>query len=313
MEQEQITFLDVTTLPPAEKHPTIFRLFDALEADGILELANDHDPRPLYYQMLAERGNVFSWTYLEQGPVQWRVQIQYRPTATASTTIGDIVRDDYRKALYLKERGIDFCCGGKRSLEEACNEKQLDPVEIRSALDALSVQPGERQLPYDEWPAAFLADHIVQTHHRFVRKTIPDLRFYASKVYRVHGDTHPELRQIADTVQALTQELSAHMEKEERVLFPYIHQLESGGHMHAAFFASVRQPIGMMEMEHEDAGALMAELRRLTDQYTPPADACNSYRLLYQMLKAFEDDLHLHVHLENNILFPKAISLEQMN
>ena len=219
MEQELITFLDVTTLVPAQKHPTIFQLFDNLEPEAILEILNDHDPKPLYYQLLAERGNIFNWSYLEQGPEQWRVQIQKHATAADAPTVGEIARADYRKALLLKERGIDFCCGGKKTLEQACLEKQLDIREVQSALQSLDTRPNDRQMPYEEWTPGFLADYIVQTHHRYIRKTVPDLRFYANKVNRVHGDRHPELQEIDQKVQVLTQELLSHMEEEERVYF----------------------------------------------------------------------------------------------
>jgi regulator of cell morphogenesis and NO signaling len=171
-------------------------------------------------------------------------------------------------------------------------------------------------LPYNEWSLDFLADYIVNTHHTYVRKNLPDIRAYASKVLEVHGKAHPELEKIQPLVEAIAAELIAHMEKEEKVLFPYIKQLVQAKNNHQpnpqSSFGSIENPIKNMENEHEAVGNFVEEIRKFTKNFTLPEDACASYTLWYKMLEEFEEDLHLHIHLENNILFPKAIELEKV-
>lgn len=173
----------------------------------------------------------------------------------------------------------------------------------------------QRPQAYDEWALDFLADYVVATHHAYVKKNLPELRTYSVKVANVHGDAHPELVAIYQLVEAVNEELTQHMMKEENVLFPYIKNLVQAEKTYQApqppHFGSVRNPITMMELEHDTVGKLFDEIRILSDKYTLPEDACGSYTLLYKMLAEFEDDLHIHIHLENNILFPKAITLEK--
>ncbi len=227
------------------------------------------------------------------------------------TTLGQIAAEDMNKALVLKKFGLDFCCGGKRTLAEACAAKNINPAEVVEALEYALPAAASTPLRYREWPLAFLADFIVQTHHAYVRRTLPELVAYATKVARVHGDRHPELLEILQHVRDIDAEMTAHMYKEEQILFPYIKSLDSGKDPAFVPFGSVQAPISMMEMEHEQAGGLMASIRSLSADYTPPEGACGSYRLLFQLLEGFEQDLHTHVHLENNILFPGALALEQ--
>lgn len=307
--------LDVTVLPPQQKHPTIFQRFDALAEGETLNLHNDHDPKPLYYQLLGERGNIFDWTYLEQGPQWWRIAIRKKVVGeSGGETLGELVAKDYRKAQVFRKYGLDFCCGGKKTVKEACATKGLDFTKVEADLQATDRIPDNRQLPYTEWEAPFLTDYIVNTHHAYVRKALPDVQFYARKVARVHGSRHPELIPVLQLVEKIAQEMTSHMVKEEQVLFPYIKALfTSNGELpsQAASFGSVQSPIAMMEAEHEDVGGALEEIRSLTNDYTLPGDACASYSLLYRLLEAFEEDLHLHVHLENNILFPKALDREK--
>lgn len=299
--------LNVTLLEPRQKHPVIFARFDELGAGQSLTIHNDHDPRPLYYQLLGERGNTFSWQYLEQGPEWWKVTITKRAETASGTTLGDIVAKDLRKAEVFKKHGIDFCCGGKKTVAEACAEKGLDAGMLEQELQAATKLPEARPVNYTDWPLDFLADYIVLTHHNYVNRTLPELRTYAEKVLAAHGDRHPELLRINQLVQESCNEMAAHMIKEERILFPYIKQLAAG----KVAMGSVQQPIRMMEMEHEIVGSNLAEISNLSGNFTPPSDACGSYSLFYRLLAEFEADLHLHVHLENNILFPKALILEK--
>lgn len=228
-------------------------------------------------------------------------------------TIGRIVARDFRTAAVFRKYGLDYCCGGGKTLEEACARKGIDATQVAEELRRHHGSSASRGLPYAEWELDFLANYIVNTHHRYVTKALPELEALSSKVMRVHGAHHPELVRIHEIVEAVAAEMTSHMFKEEKVLFPYVIRLaqaRGGGPATSAHFGSVRNPINMMEEEHEQVGAAMEEVRNITDNYTLPEGACTSYRVLYQMLEEFEEDLHLHVHLENNILFPKAVALE---
>jgi regulator of cell morphogenesis and NO signaling len=310
--------LNVTLLEPRQKHPTIFVRFDELTEGESLTIHNDHDPKPLYYQLLGERGNIFTWEYLEQGPESWKVKISKPSSIANEETLGQIVAADLRKAQIFKKYGLDFCCGGKKTVKQACAEKGLDVTKIEQELQQADKMPLSRPLPYGDWSLDFLSDYIVNTHHSYVNKNLPDIKAYAEKVMKVHGAHHPELVRINQLVQEIYAELTAHMAKEEKVLFPYIKELVAANKnttpLHAAHFGSVQTPINMMEMEHEMVGKNLEEIRLLSNNYLLPQDACASYSLLYRLLDEFEEDLHLHIHLENNILFPKALEIEkQMN
>lgn len=307
--------LNVTLLEPKQKHPTIFVRFDELNEGESLTIHNDHDPKPLYYQLLGERGNIFVWEYLEQGPEWWKVKISKKGTGENDETLGQIAAKDLRKAEIFKKYGLDFCCGGKKTIKEACAEKGLDVTKIEQELQQADKVVQSRPVPYNDWNLDFLADYIVNTHHSYDKKTLPELTGYATKVASVHGQQHPELYKIKTLVDEINAELSAHMIKEEKILFPYIKALvlaQSNEQVpQAVHFGTVKNPINMMEMEHELVGKNMEEIRGLSKNYTVPDDGCASYSLLFNMLDEFENDLHLHIHLENNILFPKALDLEK--
>ncbi len=307
--------LDVTLLEPRQKHPTIFVRFDELGAGESLTIHNDHDPKSLYYQLIGERGNIFTWEYQEQGPEWWIVKITKKTAGENEETLGQIAAKDLRKAQVFKKYGLDFCCGGKKTVKEACAEKGLDVTRVEQELKQADTVPAARPVPYGDWSLDFLADYIVNTHHSYVQKSLPDLLMYAEKVKNVHGDGHPELIRINQLVKEINAELAAHMIKEEKVLFPYIKALvaakDNTQPLQAAHFGTVQNPINMMEMEHELVGRNLEEIRELSKNYVLPEDACASYSLLYRMLEEFEEDLHLHVHLENNILFPKALDMEK--
>lgn len=307
--------LDVTVLEPSRKHPAIFEHFDALLPEEILTIHNDHDPKPLYYQLLAERGKVFEWNYLEKGPYVWLVEIKKTAELSPGETVGEIAAADMRKAEVFRKYGIDFCCGGKKSLQEAAREKGLDPFMLRSELEDCSRKDSEPVQNYNEWDPGFLADYIVQKHHRYVSRQIPVLTELAQKTTQAHSDKHSELKDVNALLNTLLSELESHMQKEERVLFPYIKQLQACRDLGTApekpVFETVEMPINIMEMEHESAGELFADIRLLSRDYTIPEDACNTYRYFYTALAEFEADLNTHIHLENNILFPKSVRMEK--
>ena len=316
MNMEKIDILDVTVIEPRLKHPTIFENFDALSEGQAFIIHNDHDPKPLYYQLLGERGNIFRWEYLEEGPEFWKVKISKLDSDKIDPTIGELVASDYRKAEVFRKFGLDFCCGGKKTLQEACKAKGLDIVQIEKELktiDSIAALPSEE---YNNWDISFLADYILNTHHNYVRQAIPVITEYSQKVARVHGSRHPETIRIAELFLLASNALTSHMFKEENILFPVIKQLSLAGKREisedAPILGLAEEAIEVMEQEHDEVGRLFEKIKILSNNYMPPADACTTFKLSYSKLKEFEEDLHKHVHLENNILFPKAIELEKM-
>lgn len=307
--------LDVTLIEPKFKHPKIFEKFDSLNPNEAFIIHNDHDPKPLYYQLIGERGQVFTWEYLENGPEWWKVKIAKKSESQQQETIGEIVAKDYRKAQIFKNLGIDFCCGGKKTLEEVCETKGLNIDKVKVELSASGLQNENSTLKFDKWEIDFLTEYIIYTHHKYVKENIPFITELANKVANVHGERHPEAIEIAKIFNGLGKDLGLHLLKEENVVFPFIKKLieakNHGGKLSLISHDSIQTPTQLMESEHEQAGEDMAAIRKLTDNYTLPLDACTSYTILYKKLEEFEGDLFNHVHLENNILFPKAIKLEK--
>lgn len=231
-----------------------------------------------------------------------------------STSIGEIVKKDFRAAAVFERYGLDFCCGGKKSIGQGCAEKGIDPEKVLSDVVKLQNAAG-RVENFDAWEIDFLADYIINRHHSFVRSQLPVLSAHIRKIISVHGERHPELLSIGGHFEAVQAELTRHMHNEEHILFPYIKRLidiRSGRFpKQAPPFVTVENPIRVMEIEHEEAGDAMKQIRRLSNNFMPPEDACTTYRVCFAELQEFERDLHQHVHLENNILFPKAIELEK--
>ena len=223
------------------------------------------------------------------------------------TKIGDIVTQDFRAAEVFKKAGIDLCCGGSQSLEAACRDKKLDVAEIESELEKLeNSEPGSSH-KFNEWKLDFLCDYIVNTHHQTVMKLLPELTFYTQKIAEVHGDNHPELSEIANLFAQVDTELRQHLCNEEEVLFPAIREVLKTNSAESK--ATIISEITRMTGEHEFAGGAMDKINELSHRYAVPEDGCNTYRVAYKLLEQFEDDLHIHVHLENNILYPKAMKL----
>lgn len=226
-------------------------------------------------------------------------------------TVRDLAGAAPGAARVFEKFGIDYCCGGERSLAQACLAAKVNLQEVVEALERPQTQSGDR-----DWQSATLADlakHVVAKHHKYVRQEIRRIIPLSAEVAGLHGKNHPELEGIQRSFYKLAEELTAHLMKEERMLFPYIEQLElaadSGSHP-AAPFGTLKNPVRMMMMEHDSAGELLLEMRQVTNDYKLPEDACISFQMLYRELKEFETDLRQHIHLENNILFPRAIELE---
>lgn len=228
--------------------------------------------------------------------------------------VADAVSENIKTAHIFKKYGIDFCCGGGVSITKACEKKNVNVEALMQELASIDNQVSPAQ-NYNDWELDFLADYIVNTHHKYVTEALILLGQYAKKVARVHGENHPPLLKVFHLYSLINDELTSHMGKEENILFPFIKKIVVAKKENTALesfpFGSVNNPISMMEAEHENAGNVMKEIAELTLNYTPPEWACNTFKALYAKLEEFETDLHLHIHLENNILFPKAIALEK--
>ena len=233
--------------------------------------------------------------------------------AFETATVGEIVATDFRTAAVLEAFGIDFCCGGRRPLVDACHSAGVDPAKVIRELQQLARSPrGDDDAA--AWPLDRLIDHIVTVHHAYVRQALPTIARYLAKLREVHGQRHPELARVAQVFSAMHDELSQHMLKEEQVLFPYIRDLlepdRRGSSGVQSPFGTVEDPIRMMEREHQEAADALRTIRTLTGGYVAPADGCTTYQVRMAELDRFERDLHRHVHLENNVLFPRAVALE---
>ena len=233
---------------------------------------------------------------------------------TLDKTVGELVAEDYRTAQVFKNHKIDFCCKGNRTLPEVVANNGIKLESILEELQAVKNSKKTDQPDFKTWPLDLLIDYIEKKHHRYVERQIPMLKQYLTKLCKVHGAQHPELHQISEHFHTSAGELSMHMKKEELVLFPWIRKLLNGypgiSTQANAPSETVRTPIKVMMEEHDNEGERFRKIAELSQNYTPPSDACNTYRVTFALLKEFEDDLHHHIHLENNILFPKAEVLE---
>ncbi|MBD0822860.1 iron-sulfur cluster repair di-iron protein [Aestuariibaculum marinum] len=228
--------------------------------------------------------------------------------------VGEFVAEDFRTAAVFTQYGIDFCCRGNRTLEDVCEKNGIETSELVDRLEQVLNSQGNQTIDYKSWPLDLLVDYIEKKHHRYVEDKIPILKQFLDKLCRVHGERHPELFEVNELFTASAGELAQHMKKEELVLFPFVKKLVKAEladiEVEAPGFGTVKNPIAMMMKEHDNEGVRFRKIAEITDNYTPPADACNTYRVTFAMLQEFEEDLHLHIHLENNILFPAAEKLE---
>lgn len=230
----------------------------------------------------------------------------------AQSTVGDLVKDRPARSRLFEQLKIDYCCGGKLSLAEACGTRGLDVDDVLREIRQSDVSDSAEPTMVDACAMGLgeLAGHIVDTHHAYLRQELPRLDLLTRKVVAVHGESEPRLRRIRDIFVEFEMELSDHMWKEEQILFPMIRQIEiaqTAPDFHCGLLAN---PIGQMESEHESAGDALHQFRVLSDDYTPPDWACNSFRALYEALRELEQDMHQHIHKENNVLFPRALQLE---
>ena len=232
-------------------------------------------------------------------------------TELQSKTLAQIVNENHKTAYVFEKYHLDFCCKGKRLLQQACDEIKLPVEQVIAELKDLA-NDSKVNVDFEKVRLTQLADYIVLTHHDYVKKEMPLIYSYLQKIAAKHGDRHPEMLQVFNAFIELKEDMTEHMEKEEVILFPRIKMIEhhsnenSGAQINRAY---VESPITMMEQEHENAGDILAQIRKLTSNYALPPDACTTYRLSFAALQAFEMDLHQHIHLENNVLFPKTIRL----
>lgn len=242
---------------------------------------------------------------------------QFNLEINPDTRVKDFLLMDIKTAHVFEKYGIDFCCKGYKNFNEVCEEKEIDKNSILNEIYQIvnhdeSAKPKER---FEEWNLDFLSDYIVNNHHNYVRNAIPQITEHLDRVTFKHGDKNPFLYELKSTFDSLKAEMLSHIEKEEKILFHLIKYLVDCKRFEEkpklSGFKSVEFPIKSMLAEHDNAGESTARIREITNNYNPPEDACNTFRLTYSELEEFEKDLHIHVHLENNILFPKAISLEQ--
>ncbi|MFV9551592.1 iron-sulfur cluster repair di-iron protein [Algibacter sp. PT7-4] len=228
-------------------------------------------------------------------------------------TVAEAVTENIKTAHIFKKHGIDFCCGGNISIKKACENKNINYTEIKNEL--LAVNQAAKTHNYNAWKLDFLIDHIINIHHSYVEASIPLILQYSNKVAKVHGHHYPEVIKINTLFTEVANELATHLKKEELILFPYIKKLLKHKEENTTFtkpnFGTVNNPINMMESEHELAGNIFKTIAQLTNNYVAPKNACNTFKALYSKLNEFEEDLHQHIHLENNILHPKAILLEK--
>lgn len=231
-------------------------------------------------------------------------------------TIGEVVAKDYRTASVFESFGIDFCCKGNRTINEVCETRNIDSTDLIEDIHNVLQESGITQInDYNDWTLDKLALHIEEKHHKYVETQIPVIKQYLDKICAVHGKQHPELFKVQELFNASAGELSMHMKKEELVLFPFIYKMirlkKENKPYEMPRFGTVQNPVQMMMDEHDNEGERFRQINEITQNYKFPDDACGTYRVCLAYLQEFEEDLHLHIHLENNILFPKAIELEK--
>jgi len=250
---------------------------------------------------------------IAQTQAQFCFKLNIMNGSLSSLSLAQIVNNNHQAASVFEKYHLDFCCKGKRSLEQACTEQELSISKVTEDLENIITKDNNSTVDFEKMNLAQLADYIVQAHHAYVKNEMPQIYAYLDKVSSKHGERHPELHKIFQIFTAVKEEMDGHMKKEELILFPRIKELEKlADNENSNLQLSItylQSPITVMEQEHDHAGNLLNEIRILSNDYTPPQDACTTYRLSFAALKAFELDLHQHVHLENNILFPKAIEI----
>lgn len=230
-------------------------------------------------------------------------------TIGSETTIGELVRAVPARSRLFENLGIDYCCGGKKPLAEVCQAKGLDPETVIAMLSALDATPAAIAFDPNAILLGELCDHIERVHHNYLREELPRLDFMTRKVSAVHGGDEPRLREIRRVFESFQTEISSHTTEEEAVVFPKIREMETGNENQARIAAGLQAALAKLESEHETAGNALERFKELTDRHTPPEWACNTFRALYDSLSELDANMRQHVHLENNVLFLRALVL----
>ncbi|MBW1654306.1 iron-sulfur cluster repair di-iron protein [Flavobacterium quisquiliarum] len=234
---------------------------------------------------------------------------------TNKITIGEIVADDFRTAAIFTKYHIDFCCKGYRTIEEVCKKRDIEQNELIEHIEKARNSSANQSFDYKSWPADMIADYITKTHHRYIEEKAPIIIQYLTKLCGVHGAIHPELHEIHTIFSKSALDLTAHMKREELVVFPFIKKMKAAQNKGTSFdlppFFSIENPIISLREDHITEGQRFKRIAALTNNYTPPVESCTTYKAAFAMLEEFDKDLKKHIHMENNILFPKAIELEK--
>ena len=229
-------------------------------------------------------------------------------------TLSEIAIENFKYAEIFEKYELDFCCNGNVNFSEACKNKGIDEDKLTNELNSIGITKVKTE-KYEDWKLDFLVDYIVNTHHSYVAESIPQINDHLNKVIEKHSEAHPELKDIREYFSVVYKDLQMHMMKEERILFPYIKHMalvkDGKATNEAPYFGTVQNPIRMMEEEHINAGDIFKSIREKSNNYNIPDDACATFNMTMNELKEFEEDLHKHIHLENNLLFPKSIQLEK--
>jgi regulator of cell morphogenesis and NO signaling len=306
--------LDLTVIEARLKYPAIAEKFEALRPGHAMVINNNDDSRSLYDQLIAERGQTLRWEPLENGPEKWQIKIMKNPGNNDEETIGKIISRDYRKSRALNIFDIDFSSGGNRTLGQAFEGKEQFMADVLLQWKTIDQLAPEKGMTFLNWDMAFLTRYIIQIHHQFVSTQTRFITELALKVADSNSSRNPEIKKVADLFAHAGKMLEIKGQQEEKTLFPYIIPLSEtstgGTTLKAADFGQVSVPISLIQIESERVVADLRQIRKLTNNYVAPAYSSSTCPILYKLLAAYEADAHLHLHLENNILFPNAIKTE---
>ncbi len=306
---------NLPTPKPALVPDYIFYKFDSLLPGNGFIIQDDSDPRPLYAKLLQEKGDTFSWEYLEIGPKKWSIKISKREKDHRSETLGEMAVSDHRKALILKKYGLDIAFKAKKTLLEGCAELGISTKNVERELNASSQQSRVYTINYNNWRLDYLADFIVTNHHDYSRKAMLSISELCEKSSKFMHQKYSVLKPVFDAFSQLHLKMEAIMLEEEQVLFPYIRFLvhvtkeKIGSPMPAG---SIKDHISKLEAQHQKLGEQIEYIRTFTGNYRLPHFELSFYAQVLQGLDEFDNDLRQHEHIENNILFPRVIELEKL-
>lgn len=291
--------INAALLPAASRHATILGAFAGLAEGQELIITNDHDPQPLFYELKETYPGGFAWHYLKQGPSQWVVLLS-RKKLLQNKTVSDLVLEDLALAKVFEAYGIDFCCHGNISLEEACRRHKLELDDVLRAIKKQGNEGVAWQPRFDAWSVPMLINYIVENHHTWERRQLDEVDALSVKVADHHGDDFPSVKKVREAVAHLKHAIVAHFAEEEEMLFPMI--LEKSKSI------DLLKELERMKVEHAEVGVMLTDLTLLTNNFEAPAEACSSFRILYHKLRELKQDLLQHINLENNLLASKAVA-----